>query len=63
MIADLKAFIFSKTPTFQAKKQGIYKNYIHAVVDKLGSIPVNNETYDILIMSNGFAPGTNLIVS
>jgi len=41
----------------KAKKQGIYKNYIHAVVDKLGSIPVNNETYDILLMSNGFAPG------
>lgn len=41
----------------QARKQGIYKNYIHATVDKLGSIPVNNETYDVILMANGFAPG------
>jgi len=41
----------------QANKQGIYKNYIHSIIDRLGSIPVNNETYDVLIMSNGFAPG------
>ena len=42
---------------YQARKQAIYKNYIHATVDKLGSIPVQNETYDVILMSNGFAPG------
>lgn len=41
----------------QARKQAIYKNYIHATVDKLGSIPVQNETYDVILMANGFAPG------
>jgi len=41
----------------QAHKQGIYKNYIHSTIDKLGSIPVNKETYDVILMSNGFAPG------
>jgi hypothetical protein len=44
---------------FQARKQGIYKNYIQATVDRLGSIPVNNETYDVILMANGFAPGTD----
>jgi len=41
----------------QAKKQDIYKNYIHATVDKIGSIPVNNDTYDVILMANGLAPG------
>lgn len=41
----------------QARKQGIYKNYIHAAVDGLGTIPVTNEAYDVIVCSNGFAPG------
>jgi len=41
----------------QAKKQDIYKNYIHARVDGCGSIPVNDEAYDVIVCSNGFAPG------
>jgi len=41
----------------KARKQDIYKNYIHATVDYLGSIPVNDESYDALVCSNGFAPG------
>lgn len=41
----------------QARKQGIYKNYIHASVDGLGTIPVNNDSYDVIVCSNGFAPG------
>lgn len=41
----------------QAKKQNIYKNYVHCHIDKMGSIPVNNDAYDVLLMSNGFAPG------
>jgi len=41
----------------QARKQNIYKNYIHATIDKFGSIPVNNDAYDVVLMANGFAPG------
>jgi ubiquinone/menaquinone biosynthesis C-methylase UbiE len=41
----------------QARKQNIYKNYIHASVDDIGSIPVNNESYDVILSSSGFAPG------
>merc|ERR1739838_364928 len=41
----------------KARKQGIFKNYIHATVDYLGSIPVNDESYDAIVSSNGFAPG------
>jgi len=41
----------------QAKTQCIYKNYIKAHVDGLGSIPVNDETYDVIVSSNGMAPG------
>jgi len=41
----------------QARKQGIYKNYIHAAVDGLGTIPVTDEAYDVIVCSNGFAPG------
>jgi len=41
----------------QAKTQCIYKNYIKAHVDGLGSIPVNDETYDVIVSSNGLAPG------
>jgi len=41
----------------QARKQGIYKNYINATVEGLGTIPVNDEAYDVIVCSNGFAPG------
>eukprot|EP00092_Neocalanus_flemingeri_P017115 GFUD01018510.1.p1 GENE.GFUD01018510.1~~GFUD01018510.1.p1 ORF type:complete len:459 (-),score=145.83 GFUD01018510.1:202-1548(-) len=41
----------------KAKKQGIFKNYIHATVDRFGSIPVNDDSYDAIVSSNGFAPG------
>ena len=41
----------------RARSQGIFKNYIHARVSGLGSIPVNDETYDVIVSSNGFAPG------
>jgi len=41
----------------QARKQDIYKNYIHASVDGIGTIPTNNEEYDVIVCSNGFAPG------
>ena len=41
----------------KARSQGIYKNYINAHLDGLGSIPVNDETYDVIASSNGFAPG------
>jgi len=41
----------------KARKRGIYKNYIHANVDGLGSIPVNADSYDAIVTSNGFAPG------
>jgi len=41
----------------QARKQGIYQDYIVAMVEGLGSIPVNDETYDVVMSSNGFAPG------
>jgi len=41
----------------QARKQTIYRDYILALVDGLGSIPVNDETYDVVMSSNGFAPG------
>merc|ERR1711971_934313 len=34
----------------QARKQDIYKNYIHAAVDGLGTIPVTNEAYDVIAM-------------
>merc|ERR1711997_518050 len=33
------------------------KNYIHSRVEGLGSIPVNDESYDVIVSSNGFAPG------
>jgi len=41
----------------QARKQGIYKNYIHATVEGIGSIPVTGDSYDVIVCSNGFAPG------
>jgi len=41
----------------KARKQNIYKEYIHARVGNLQSIPVNDQTYDAILMSNGFAPG------
>ena len=40
----------------QARKQNIYKNYIHASVDGLGTIPVNNDSYDVIVCSNGLVP-------
>jgi len=41
----------------QARKEGIFREYIRAMVDELGSIPINGETYDVVMCSNGFAPG------
>ena len=41
----------------QARKLSIYKNYIHAAVDGLGTIPVTDEAYDVIVCINGFAPG------
>jgi len=41
----------------QARRQNIYKDYIVAMVDGLGSIPINDCTYDVVMSSNGFAPG------
>jgi len=41
----------------QARKQTIYQDYIVAMVDGLGSIPINDSTYDVVMSSNGFAPG------
>ena len=41
----------------QARKQCIYRDYILGMVDELGSIPINDETYDVVLCSNGFAPG------
>jgi len=41
----------------QARKQCIYQDYILSMVDGLGSIPINDETYDVVMSSNGFAPG------
>jgi len=42
----------------KARQQDIYKNYIHAAVDHhMGSIPVNDGCYDVVMSSNGFAPG------
>lgn len=33
------------------------RDYILAMVEELGSIPINDETYDVVMCSNGFAPG------
>jgi len=41
----------------QARRNNIYRNYIVASVQGLGSIPVNDRTYDVILCSNGFAPG------
>ena len=41
----------------QARKAGVYRDYIVALVNELGSIPINDETYDVVMCSNGFAPG------
>jgi len=41
----------------QARKQQIYQDYIVAMVEGLGSIPINDSTYDVVMSSNGFAPG------
>ena len=39
-----------------ARKADVYRDYIVAHVDGLGSIPINDETYDVVMCSNGFAP-------
>ena len=49
--------LWNRWSTTQHYSQGIYKNYINAHLDGLGSIPVNDETYDVIASSNGFAPG------
>merc|ERR1719430_624977 len=41
----------------EARRQTIYQDYIVAMVDGLGSIPINDSTYDVVMSSNGFAPG------
>jgi len=41
----------------KSKERDIYKNYILCDVGDIGSIPVNNESYDVVLSSNGFAPG------
>jgi len=41
----------------QAKKKGIFKEYIYAALDGLGSLPLSDDLYDIVLCSNGFAPG------
>jgi len=41
----------------QARKNATYRDYIVAMVEGLGSIPINDETYDVVMSSNGFAPG------
>ena len=38
-----------------ARKADVYRDYIVAHVDGLGSIPINAETYDVVMCSNGFA--------
>lgn len=40
------------------RRQGnVYRNYILGKVAELGSIPVNDESYDVILMAGGFAPG------
>eukprot|EP00095_Tigriopus_kingsejongensis_P005392 maker-scaffold770_size100439-snap-gene-0.31 protein:Tk05392 transcript:maker-scaffold770_size100439-snap-gene-0.31-mRNA-1 annotation:"hypothetical protein DAPPUDRAFT_302022" len=42
----------------QIRRKGrIYRNYILGRVGDLGSIPVNDESYDVILMAGGFAPG------
>jgi len=41
----------------EARRQTIYQDYIVAMVDGMGSIPINDSTYDVVMSSNGFAPG------
>ena len=48
LILPLKLFL-------QARKQTIYQDYIVAMVDGLGSIPINDSTYDV-VMSRSAAP-------
>ena len=42
LILPLKLFL-------QARKQTIYQDYIVAMVDGLGSIPINDSTYDVVM--------------
>jgi len=41
----------------QARLRAVYRDYILAMVEGLGSIPINDDTYDVVMSSNGFAPG------
>ena len=52
IIFSLKFPIYSRMCTecfFQARKQTIYQDYIVAMVDGLGSIPINDSTYDVVM--------------
>jgi len=41
----------------QARKKGLFKEYIYAALNGIGSLPMVDDTYDIVLCSNGFAPG------
>jgi ubiquinone/menaquinone biosynthesis C-methylase UbiE len=41
----------------QARKKSIFKDYIFAQVNGLGSLPLCDDVYDVVMSSNGFAPG------
>jgi len=41
----------------QARKKNIFKEHIHAAVGGLGSLPLLDDVYDVVMSSNGFAPG------
>ena len=40
----------------RARRQKLYRNYILGRVAELGSIPVKDESYDVILMAGGFAP-------
>jgi len=41
----------------QARKKRIFKEHINAAVGGLGSLPLLDDVYDVVMSSNGFAPG------
>jgi len=41
----------------QARMKDIFKEYINAHVGGTGSLPLNDDLYDVVMSSNGFAPG------
>jgi len=41
----------------QARKKDIFKEYIYAHMTGLGSLPLVDDIYDVVMTSNGFAPG------